>query len=228
MEWIVGMRDNHQSCWIGMWWLMEWRQWIWSCVEWLNRECEIQHQHMWWMEWWTNLGCSLSHTQSRINTVMNEGGDNNIHWCGNRLDCYQCCSHTLHTIIHSHTVIVMKDRTVSQFDKHLITIKSHTSSSSSWWSVSNSHSYSTRNNHCHKQPHSKSHKKKKGEKDMEVWWMIVIDCGSVVQLGICDDFEKVWKHIGRQKQGIHGDGREKWCDTDRNDVKIRVVCWIYD
>ena len=117
---------------------------------------------------------------------------------------------------------------IEQFHS-LINISSQSNHTSSfWWSVSNSHSYSTRNNHCHKQPHSKSHKKGKREKDMEVWWMIVIVCGSVVQLGICDDFGKVWKHIGRQKQGIDGDGRGKWCDTDRNDVKIRVVCVIYD
>ena len=123
-------------------------------------------------------------------------------------------------------VIVMKDRTVSQFHKHLITIKSHiiiilmecfklTFIFHKEQSLSQTTSF-------------KITQKEKGRKDMEVWWMIVIVCGSVVQLGICDDFEKVWKHIGRQKQGIDGDGREKWCDTDRNDVKIRVVCGIYD
>ena len=111
------------------------------------------------------------------------------HKLESRLDCYKCWSHTL--ITQSSTVTQWLWWRIEQFHSFInISSQSNHTSSSSWWSVSNSHSYSTRNNHCHKQPHSKSHKKK-GER----YGSLMNDCDCLWECCSIGDLWWFWESV---------------------------------
>ena len=171
--WEVSNNLPQSNEWIGKWYLK-------VLIEWFVGEVWIVWDQGWWWLVMNEVGWSLCWEYWRddwwwgcgeLEWIVIRIGDGGV-WevrCGEVMMMYLMRDET----DREREAIVIKDRTVWQFDKHLITIKSHTSS---WWSVWNSHSYWRRMNHSHKHPHSKCDKKKKGGKEekYDEWlWLFV-------------------------------------------------------